>query len=234
MKNGIGKMARLVEIVSVLSVRGVLAAGSGTAVVDCDDGNPRWTTVFTNTVPLTWGWPTDSTHAALAITGMNGTFSTNFVEVTSNVLWHVFATDAPDKEDAYTLTLTFYGSEGIVGALTSQLAVVSGAFRAAAVNALGDDVLWTKVRNKAIIPYRPVFAETATNPATARLVIAKIGGQTQTNAFPSAAGYYGWKLLNNGWGYGTFDLALAFPETGADALTAELFRPLDGTAISVR
>ena len=44
MKNGIGKIARRVAIGSVLSVRAVLAAGSGAAVVDCDGENPRWTT----------------------------------------------------------------------------------------------------------------------------------------------------------------------------------------------
>ena len=74
----------------------------------------------------------------------------------------------------------------------------------------------------------------ATNSVTAQLVIAKTGGAVQTNLFTDAAGYTGWKARNGGWGYGTFLLTLAFPNTGTDALTAGLFRPLDGTMIRMQ
>ncbi|MFA7173934.1 MAG: hypothetical protein WC340_11070 [Kiritimatiellia bacterium] len=47
------------------------------------------------------------------------------------------------------------------------------------------------------------------------------------------AGYYGWKIKNSVWGYGTFDLTMIFPRTDGE-LRAELTRPLDETAISIR
>lgn len=218
-----------------LAIQTVTAGVSQPVLVDCGGQGMHWATIFTNTVLLAWEWPAGATHAALWAEGMNGTFSTNFTEGASNVLWRVFTSDAPEKEDVYDLSLTFYddGNE-TVGMLTSRLAVVSGAFQAATVDAYTDGDVWSKVKQNVVIPFRAFFAEAATNAVTARLVIAKRGGATQTNGFPTAAGYYGWKIRNGGWGYGTFDFSLSFPETGADVLLAELFRPMDGTAVSVR
>ena len=211
------------------------AADSAPVVVDGDLRSAHWATVFTNVVSLAWGWNEDVTRVELDIAGMGGTFATNFTSVTSNYLWQAFATDIPASEDVYTLMLTFYtNGNGVAEALTSRLAVVTGAFGAATVNAISNSLAWSKVRGDVVIPYDVVFAEAATNAVFARLVIAKDGGTVQTNAFADATGYFGWKLRNSGWGYGSFDVALLFPGTWAEALAVELTRPMDGTMIRVR
>ena len=196
----------------------------------------HWMTVFTNDVNLVWDWSTNAAKARLDIAGMNGSFTTNFTKaVSSNYLWRAFASDVPAAEDVYDLTLTFYtAGDVLVEALTSRLAVVTGAFGAAAVNADTNSPAWSRVKANVVIPYDAAFAPAATNAVTAQLVIAQEAGRVQTNAFAGASGYTGWKIKNNGWGYGTFDLTLTFPGTAANALTAELMRPLDGTAFGLR
>jgi len=196
----------------------------------------HWMTVFTNDVNLVWDWSTNAAKARLDITGMGGLFTTNFTKaVSSNYLWRAFASDVPAAEDVYNLTLTFYtAGDVLVEALTSRLAVVTGAFGAAAVNADTNSPAWSRVKANVVLPYDAAFAPAATNAVTAQLVIAQEAGKVQTNAFADASGYVGWKIKNNGWGYGTFDLTLTFPGTVATALTAELMRPLDGSAISLR
>ena len=218
-----------------LTGTGVFATPSAPARVDADLRSSHWTTAFTNVVNLAWDWKAGVTHVELEIVGMGGTFATNFTEVTSNYLWRTFASNAPSSEDVYTLTLTVYtNGNGIAEVKTASLAVLAGAFGVTAVNADSGSPAWSKVKGNAVIPYAASFSDAATNAATAQLVIAKENGRVQTNAFADVAGYAGWKLRNSGWGYGLFDLALTFPGTAAEALTAELMRPLDGTAVSVR
>jgi len=84
-----------------------------------------------------------------------------------------------------------------------------------------------------VIPYDASYSETATNAVSTQLVIAKQGGAVQTNVFADVAGYYGWKIKRSNWGYGTFDLALAFPGM-TNVWTAELIRPMDGLIFEMR
>jgi ferric-dicitrate binding protein FerR (iron transport regulator) len=200
----------------------------------CTD-NRRWSTVFTNEVPLRWNWVANATKAELEIKGMNGSFTTNFEGVASNCLWRVFASNAPSAEDTYALTLTFFNSgSAVVGALTSQLAVVTGAFGETSVNPNPSDSKWAKVKENAVIPYDATWAEATASATNSRLVIAKTGGATQTNAITDASGYFGWKIKRSDWGYGTFNLALTFPGTVTNAWDAVLMRPMDGTMIRMQ
>ena len=219
---------------AVLAAAEVSATASGEVLVDATHCSRHWTTVFTNEVPLTWNWATNATGAKLDIVGMNSTFTTNLSTDVSNCVWRAFGTGAPSAEDVYRLTLTFYKNTEVVGALTSQLAVVKGAFGAAAVNAVSNNPAWSRVTGNVVIPYDAAWDPvSATNALSAQLVIAKEDGSARTNAFSDAAGFYGWQIKNNGWGYGLFGLSLGFPGT-ASAWAAELMRPLDGTAFSLR
>ncbi len=195
--------------------------------------NRRWTAVFTNEVPLRWAWCTNATSAQLGIVGMNSTFATNFTEVTSNYLWRAFSANTPSAEDVYDLTLTFYGSGNlIVGAQTSRLAVVKGAFRQTSVISTPEGIPWPKLKENAVIPYDAEWAEATAGATNSFLVIAKTGGVTQTNALETA-GYFGWKVKRSDWGYGTFNLALTFP--GAEGeWDGTLARVPDGMMFSVR
>jgi len=231
----VGRRPGLAFAATALLVGSAVAAVSEPVLVDGDLRSVHWATVLTNAVPLAWEWNAAATRAELEIAGIEGTFVTNFTSITSNYLWRAFATDIPASENAYTLTLTFYtNGNGVAEALTSRLAVVAGAFGAAAVNAVSNSPVWAKVRGNVVIPYDAAFAEAATNAANAQLVIAKVGGAVQTNALADTVGYVGWKIRNSDWGYGAFDLSLTFPGTAADALTAELERPMDGTMIRMR
>jgi len=209
------------------------AADSAPTLVDAACRNKHWTTVYSNAVTLAWNWNTNATSATLAISGMGGTLAANFVTVTSNYLWHAFAQDVPTAEDVYDLTLTFSNNTAVVGALTSRLAVVTGAFGPVTVNPVAGSGAWAKVKTNVVIPYDASWSDAATNAVSAQLVIAKVGGLAQTNAFADVAGYTGWKIRNGGWGYGTFDLTLSFPGT-TNVWMAELTRPMDGLMIRVR
>lgn len=236
-------MKRINTAVSLISAglfltgTGAFAAPSAAVLVDGNLRGARWTTVFTNAVDLSvaWDWQTNATVATLDITGMNGAITTNlYKNATSNWLWQVFSSDVPAVEDVYDLTLTFKKDGGVVvGALTSRLAVVKGAFGGAAVNAVPDNPSWTRVKENAVIPYDALFSGTATNAVSAQLAIAKRGGAAQTNVLAGVAGYYGWKIRNSDWGYGLFDLALAFPGM-TNEWTAALMRLPDGFMFSVR
>jgi hypothetical protein len=215
---------------------GISLASTPPILVDSDARSSHWATVFTNEVPLVWDWNTNAVKASLAIEGMEGTFTTNFVTATTSYLWQAFATSQPSEEDAYTLTLTFYTNSAmtqVVEAQTSRLAVVTGAFGAVAVNPVATGSAWAKVRNNSVIPYDASWTEAAAaNAVFAQLVIGN-AGQSRTNAFSDLAGYTGLKIKNNGWGYGEFNLLLSFPGT-AGSLTATLFRPADGTMIRMQ
>jgi hypothetical protein len=204
-------------------------------LVDAARAGRHWGTVYTNAVPLSWNWDaTNAVRATLSLTGMNGSFSTNFTAAASNWLWRVSETDVPATEDVYTLTLSFFSaSDAVVGVMTSRLAVVTGAFGETLVDPVSESKTWARVKNNVIVPYNAMWAADGTNAVSSQVVIAKIGGAVQTNAFPDVSGYMGWKIQNSGWGYGAFDLSLTF--TGAtNSWTAELTRPLDGTMIRMQ
>ena len=196
--------------------------------------NRGWSTVFTNEVPLKWNWNAAATHAELEIAGMNGGVTTNFTTAVSNWVWQAFASGVPAAEDVYDLTLTFYNAgEVVVGVQTSRLAVVKGAFGEASVDPGPSDRKWTSIRENSAIPYDAGWAESTAAATNSRLVIAKVGGSTKTNALADASGYYGWKIKRSDWGYGTFRLALTFPGTEGE-WDAALTRPVDGTTIGIR
>ena len=225
-------------------VAATMAAGSGSAfsgpafVNTFPARNRCWETVYTNAVPLawSWNWVTDTASSVqLDIVGMNGSVTTNFASPTTNWVWQAFAQSTPSAEDVYELTLTFYNGGGsAVGALTSRLAVVNGAFGKAFVDPVPSSAAWSKVKGNSVIPFDAGWAKATVSAVASRLVIAQADGRTvQTNALADAAGYFGWKLKRNGWGYGTFNLALTFPGT-AGGWDATLTRPVDGTMIRIR
>ena len=229
------KAMRIGAVFAVLAATAVSGTPSTSIIVDGGLRRAHWATVFTNAVPLTWDWSANTTRADLGITGMNASFAASFTTVTSNYLWQVFASDAPASEDVYALTLTLYtNGTAVAEVLTSRLAVVTGAFGATAVNAVSNSPAWSKVKNNVVIPYAASFVEAATNAVTSQLVIASEGGFVRTNTFADVVGYVGWKIVGGSWGYGTFDLSLTFPGTAANALTAELTRPMGGTMFKVR
>ena len=234
--NATGRLAALTAAAVVVAGATAAGAASTSIMVNTSPSYGRhWMTVFTNTVDLSWDWSTNAAKARLDIQGMDGTtFTTNFTKAVSNYLWRVFASDVPATEDVYDLTLTFStDANAVVGALTSRLAVVTGAFGAAAINAVSNSPAWTKVKENVVIPYDASFSGTATNALSTQLVIAKDHGAVQTNAFPDVAGYYGWKIRRSNWGYGTFDLTLTFPGM-TNEWTAELTRQTDGMIFGVR
>jgi hypothetical protein len=196
--------------------------------------NRCWSTVFTNEVPLRWDWNVSATRAELAVVGMNASFETNFTRGTSNYLWRVFSSEVPASEDVYALRLTFYDANAaIVGTLTSRLAVVTGAFGKTTVDPGPSDRKWTSVKNNAVVPYDATWTAATADATNSQLVIAKVGGATKTNTLADASGYFGWKIKHGDWGYGTFNLALTFPETEG-GWDATLRHPLDGTMIKMQ
>lgn len=237
-------LTKAVGVAAVLTVAPMaLCAEMATAVSDsvlvdmfpCRD-NRHWMTVRTNVVPLRWEWHSNAASAQLAIVGMNRAVVQEFAAVTTNWVWQVSATEVPANEDLYTLTLTFKDNGGaVVGALTSQLAVVTGAFGQTLVDPSPIELpAWRKVKMNVVIPYDAGWAEETKSATSSQLVIDKRGGLTQSNALSDGAGYFGWKIQGGGWGYGTFDLALTFPGIRTTEWNATLMHIADGTAIVVR
>jgi len=228
------QVALLAAVIAMAADGWAQAVSSAPALVDATSRYRHWTTVCTNEVPLRWKWDTNATHATLTVAGMNGTLTTNFNGVVSNWVWRVSESGGPSAEDVCALTLAFYGANNVVvGALTSQLAVVKGAFGATAVDAVAASRSWSRVKENSVLPYDAGWGTSAPHAVSARLAITKTGGASLTNDFADTAGYYGWKLRNNDWGYGTFDLTLAFSGV-TNEWTATLMRPLGGTAVRVR
>lgn len=218
---------------TVAMTASVFATLSDAILIDTVSGSKHWQTVFTNEVSLRWNWATNTVRAELVIAGMNGTVTTNFIPSVSNYVWRTFETAVPSAEDIYDLTLRFFASgDGLVEAWTGRLAVVSGAFGGTAVDAVGTSPAWSKVKGTAILPYDATWTG-ASNAVNPQIVIAKVGGAVQTNAFANTAGYCGWKLRNSGWGYGTFDLTLSFASV-TNEWSAEVTRPLDGTMVRMQ
>jgi len=197
--------------------------------------NRLWETVVSNEVDLIWRWPPDATNASLTVVGMAGTvLQTNLTAAVSNVLWRVCEPGAQPVEEVYDLTLTFLGTdETVVGALTSRLTVVEGAFGTVPVSTDLTEDRWRKIRENAVIPYDAVWETDTAGAATGRLVIAR-GALSHTVALPYPAGYFGWNVRGGGWGYGVFDLTLDFPETATNTWKAVLTRDPDGTLIRMQ
>ena len=229
------KAAAVLAAAAIAGGAGMSPAGSVPVAVNTSPArNARWSAVYTNEVPLAWEWRTDAANAQLKIAGMNGTLTADFPSATSNYLWRVSASSVAAAEDVYDLTLTFYGGGAVVGAMTSRLAVVTGASGEAAVVPSPENVPWPKIKENAVIAYDAGWAEATAGAVTGQLVIAKAGGLAQTNALADASGYYGWKVKRSDWGYGTFNLALTFPGMGTNAWDATLVRVPEGFMFSVR
>jgi len=210
------------------------AAVSASTVVDAASCSRHWTTLFTNEVPLRWDWVPGATRARLDVAGMVGTSATNFAVGVSTTLWRAVTEASPSTEDVQTLVLTCYGDgDAVVGTLTARVATVTGAFGRATVDAAPDGAAWSKVKRDSVIPYDAAWASDTNAATDVRMTIAKTDGGAQTNVFSDGAGYYGWKIVNGGWGYGAFDLGLSLSGTFR-AWSATLTRPLGGTAVSVR
>ncbi|MDD4019958.1 MAG: hypothetical protein PHV28_18680, partial [Kiritimatiellae bacterium] len=187
---------------------GVTGAASDPSVPILVDTSPchnrHWTTVFTNAVPLRWNWVTNADSAQLEIVGMNGSVATNFTDVAvTNWVWQAFAPSGPSAEDVYDLTLTFKDDNAVVGALTSRLAVVTAAFGQTKVVTTPEDKPWPTLKGNVVLPYDAEWTEATEHATNSRVVIAKQGGITQTNALTDANGYFGWKVKRGDWGYGT-------------------------------
>ncbi len=223
----------VVVVMMVAEMAGAVSATIQVETSPCSD-NRRWSTVFTNAVPLHWNWVENATHAELKILGMNGSITKNFTTASSNWVWSTFASDIPAVEDVYDLTLTFYNDSDVkLGVSTAHLAVVTGAFGETPVYPSPSDPKWVKVRDNVVIPYDAAWTNATMAATSSRLVIAKNGGLTQTNLLADASGYYGWKLMHSDWGYGTFDLTLAFLEAEGE-WNATLTRDPNGMLIIVK
>ena len=235
------KTTRSAALLAAAAITGAGVAGaasdpSAPILVDTSPcHNRHWTTVFTNAVPLRWNWVTNADTAQLEIVGMNGSAATNFTDTAvTDWVWPAFASNGPSAEDVYDLTLTFKDNGSVVGALTSRLAVVTAAFGQTKVVTTPEDKPWPTLKGNVVLPYDAEWTEATENATNSRVVIAKQGGITQTNALTDANGYFGWKVKRGNWGYGTFNLALTFPGTVTNGWDATLVRLAEGFMFSVR
>ncbi len=233
-------MIQMIGVAGTVLLTGMaaFAVSSEPVFVDGDLRSAHWATLFTNTVDLVLDWSAypDATKACLDISCMNGSASAvNFTKGTAaDYSWQVFASEVPEKEDAYTLILTFLAADdAVVGVSTARLAVVRGAFGNVAIDAVPTSETWPKVNKNALIPCDVSFTEDATAAAPVQLVITKQDVRSETNTFEAAVGYYGWKIEGNGWGFGVYDLSLTFAGT-ADSCDATVVRIPSGTALRVR
>lgn len=228
----------IVMIVTTLVSGTVYSAASAPVAVDTsrEQDNRHWITVYTNQVPLCWEWIPTAEKARLAIVGMNQSVEKEFTPATSSWVWQVFDSDVPTSEDLFDLTLTFYdGGESVVGVMTSRLAVVRGAFGGISVDPSPEkDGKWSKVTANSLLPFDAGWSAATMPASSSQLVIAKDDGLTQTNLLPDASGYFGWKVLRSDWGYGTFNLALSFPETGTNVWQATLTRVTEGLILRLQ
>ena len=229
--------AAVLAAAAVMMGAGMAGAVSDPVFVNTSQTENRyWETVHTNEVDVAWRWEnTNAVSAELSVSGMNGTVMlTNITRSVSNVLWRVFSQDVPKAEEVYDLALTFYGSGGlVVGAQTSRLAVVTGAFGETKVIPSPEGTPWPKITENAVIPYDAGWAEATSGAPGSQLVISKVGGAIQTNTLADTAGFFGWKIKRSDWGYGTFNLALTFPGMEGE-WDGTLARVPEGFMFSVR
>lgn len=193
--------------------------------------NRYWERLSTNEVDIAWRWLTNATSAQLMITGMDGSvLVTNVAPSMSNILWRAFEPCRPSAENVYELTLVFHGANDvIVGAQTSHVAVVKGAFGTVAIDPNPVSKTWNLVKGNVIIPYEGQWSNLTAGASTGQLVIENAGTGTQTNSLDGCAGYWGWRVS----GTGTFALALNLANVSS-IWTAQLFRFNPGTILLVR
>ncbi len=199
----------------------------------CSD-NRRWETVFTNEVPLRWDWGLSATRARLEMLGMNTSFVTNFTRETTTYVWHPFSTAFSSAEDVYDLRLTFYdANDAVENALTSRLAVVTGAFGKTVVDTRPMEKGWGRSKENRVVPYDAYWTEETAHATNACLLVAIKRNETQTNFLNEISGYYGCKLTCSESEGGTVRLALTFSNTSEEKFTSVSWRKR-GIVINVR
>lgn len=221
------------SLLDVLS-EGVPGAASEAVQIESSLGGDdrRWSTVFTNEVPLRWDWPASATTAELEITGMNSAAVTNFTPGTSFYVWRPFAGRVPSAEDIYTLGLTFYRSDQtVVGALTARLAVLTGSFGKTVVDLRPVKQAEVFTKRSMVIPYDACWAASTAGASGSVLTVTTSRKVAQTNRFAGTSGYYGYKL--NDFGCGTFEWGLTFSEAEGK-WDAKVSWSLGGMIMSVR
>jgi hypothetical protein len=216
---------------AMLAGTGVSASSTPIRVDTAFNQQRHWSTVFTNEVPLRWVWPSGATSVDLGITGLTTTFTTNMNVTTSNYVWKVFTGAVPSVDDLYTLTLTFKNGAATVNVQTAQLAVVKAAFGPTEVSTdYMEAKLWTKARSTMVIPYDVSWTAATVGAATSQLLITR-GGMSDVTYPLTASGYHGWNIEKEGWGFGTFALALTFPGIAGAQWDASLIWNPKGTLI---
>ncbi len=201
--------------------------------IDTDLRSKHWMTAFTNEIPLVWEWPENAVRAELTLIGVNSSSTMNFSPDTSSFLWRIPRPTAT-AEEVYELSLLFYDAQNAkVDELTSRLAVVAGAFGPVTVDAVPESASWSRLASHAVIPYDAAWSDDTNGALSSELSISKIDRPTQTHELASPAGYIGWKLAGSEWGYGSFALALTFPNTEG-GWNAILWRTPSGSLLSVR
>jgi hypothetical protein len=219
----------------------ILGAGLSEAVSDpawvytTRRENRHWETIFTNSLELAWRWQDGANSAHLNISGMAGTvWETRVTTEVSNLLWQISAPGTQPAEDVYELVLTFLdGNDEVVGAQTSRLAAVSGAWGPTRVDTVPEGDRWSRIRENAVIPYDAGWTAATDGAPTGRLVIAR-DGLSQTFTLPHPSGHFGWRVKGGEWGYGIFSLTLDFPGTVTNAWDAWLTRVAEGFIMSLR
>ncbi len=224
------KECSLVDILSE-GASGTTSASVQIESSPCGDDR-RWSTVFTNAVPLRWDWPLSATTAELEIVGMNSAAVTNFTPETSFYVWRPFTERVPSAEDIYTLGLTFYNSDNeTVGLLSARLAVLTGSFGQTVVDLRPANQTAVFTKRNAIIPYDASWAAATAGASGSVLAVKTSRKVMQTNRFSGTSGYYGYKL--NDFGSGAFEWTLSFPEVEG-AWDAKVSWSLGGMIMSVR
>ena len=213
-------------------VCGAAAIHAASAPVQVDTSprhNRRWMTVYTNEVPLAWEWPAGAVSAALSAGGASAVFGTG----TSNWVWQAFTGAAPGREAVVDVTLTFSDGVGaVVGALTSRLAVVAGAFGGMPVDPGPSDRAWMRFKGGEVVGYDAGWLPETSPAAAGQLTVGK-AGTVDIRPLPDASGYTVLDVKSSEWGYGTFSLTLDFPGTAGD-WEVLLNRNPSGTQLQIR
>lgn len=199
--------------------------------------NAHWSTVFAQTVPLTWDWswewvPTNAAQAVLTLAGFNTSVHQTFQKPASNYTWTVYANQASFKEDSVGVTLTFLdAADNPLTNRAVRLNVLAGAFGGADAKAVSTNASsWKKVASRTLVPYDRDWLASTAEASSARLSWTS-GGATvfSTNLSASAVGMYPW--CSAGWPRGEYQVDLAFDSAATPAWTAFLLLTPDGTVV---
>lgn len=203
-------------LMEVLSAAGGGASSEPVQVESsADNDNRRWSTVFTNEVSLKWDWLPSTARAKLEIIGMSETVATNFSAGTTEYLWRPFASQTPSAEDIFELRLSVCdGQSAAVSPLTARVVVLPGAFGKTVVDLRPLDKGLVFTQRNMVVPFDAQWAAATADAASSVLTITSSLHAEQTNRLGESSGFYGYRL--NDFGYGTFKLALTFPETAGE------------------